>query len=219
MAIVAMVVFHFSFDLSFLGLTDWPVGSHPAWRAFAMATAGTFLFLVGVSLVYAHGRGVRWRPFLRRLAVIAAAAAAVTVGTAIAMPYPVWFGILHAIATFSVLAIPFLRAPIWLIVGAAAAVFVAPWVLTHPMFQPVWFYPLGLSPAPMPSFDYEPIFPWFAATLAGVAAARLAPPPKATPGPGGALAWLGRNSLWIYLVHQPVLLTLLIGWTWVARVV
>ena len=213
-AIVAMVIYHFSFDLMYFGLVDWPVAGGAGWRAFAAAIASTFLFLVGVSLVYAHEGGIRWRPFARRLAILVAAAAVVTVGTVYAIPAPIYFGILHAIAAFSVLALAFLRAPVWLTLMAAALVFAAPLVATSPVFDAPWFYPLGLAAERPYTFDYEPVFPWFAVTLLGVATAKLLPRGQWQPAPA-ALRWLtfaGRHSLIIYLLHQPVLFALFMGW-------
>ncbi|MEM8854816.1 MAG: heparan-alpha-glucosaminide N-acetyltransferase, partial [Pseudomonadota bacterium] len=133
-AIIAMVVYHLAFDLTLFGYVDWPVVSHPLWRGFAASIASTFLFLTGVSLVYAHGTGMRWRPFWRRFAVIALAAGAVSVATYFAMPSPIYFGILHAIATFSVLALAFLFAPVAVTLVAAAAVLVLPFVYRDPLF-------------------------------------------------------------------------------------
>ncbi len=211
-ALVAMIVFHFSYDLVLLDLAAWPVGGHWAWRGFAMAIAGSFIALSGVSLQLAAGGGLNRRAFLRRLALLAGAAALVTLGTWAAMPYPVTFGILHAIAVFSVLALPFLRAPTWAILLAAAAVLAAPGLLTGPAFSHPLLYPLGLDPAPPPSFDYEPVFPWFAPMLLGLAAARVLPVPRG-PAAGDLLARMGRNSLVIYLLHQPILLGLLVALT------
>ena len=207
-AILAMVAYHFSFDLMFFGHVDWPVTSSPAWCAFAASIASTFLFLVGVSLVAAHRDGIRWRPFLKRLAWVAGGAAVVTLGTMFAMPVPIYFGILHAIALFSVLALPFVRAPVLLTAAVAAAVFVLPFVWRDPIFFAPWAYPLGLAPHMPVTFDYEPIFPWFAVTLLGVVAGRVVPlrPGAGAVGPlWSAVARLGRWSFVIYLLHQPVL--------------
>lgn len=211
LAIVAMVLYHVSFDLTFFGWTDWPVTSHPAWRAFAAGIASTFLFLVGVSLAVAHRDRIRWRSFLRRLAILAAAAALVTVGTTFAMPYPITFGILHAVATFSVLALPFLALPPAATLAAAAAVFALPFMWRNETFADPLLVPFGLAPVPPVTFDYEPIFPWLAVTLAGVAFARaIAPRAVQAPAAGAAavLTRLGRWSLPIYLTHQPLLFAL-----------
>ncbi len=199
-----MIVFHFSFDLQLLGLVSWPVGSHPLWRGFAIAIAGSFIALSGLSLQLAASNGLNWRAFLRRLAMLAGAAGLVTLGTWAAMPVPVVFGILHAIAVFSVLALPFLRAPTWLVVAMAALVLAAPALLTSETFSHPLLYPLGLDPDPRPSFDYEPILPWFAPMLAGLVLARIAPVPR-SPVATDLLARVGRHSLVIYLLHQPIL--------------
>ena len=42
-AVVAMIVYHGSWDLTFFGLTDWPVATHWAWVAFRTLIAGSFL--------------------------------------------------------------------------------------------------------------------------------------------------------------------------------
>ncbi len=211
-ALLAMIVFHLSFDLQLLGLVSWPVGTHPLWRAFAISIAGSFVALAGLSLQLAAFNGLNRRAFLRRLAMLAGAAGLVTLGTWAALPVPVVFGILHAIAVFSVLAFPFLRAPTWLVLLVAVLVLAAPPLLTSETFSHPLLYPLGLDPDPRPSFDYEPILPWFAPMLAGLALARLVPVPR-KPAARDPLARMGRHSLVIYLLHQPILYGTLLGLT------
>jgi uncharacterized membrane protein len=66
--------------------------------------------------------------------------------------------------------------------------------------------------------DYWPIFPWFGVMLFGIAAGnvlyrdRRKRAASSTPSPSAArpLAFLGRHSLVVYLVHQPILLAALI---------
>lgn len=213
-AILAMIVYHLAFDLAFFGWVDWPVDRAIEWRAFAASIASTFLFLAGVSLVCAHGDGIKWRPFWRRIAIIAACAAGVTIATVIAVPAPIYFGILHAIATFSILALLFLRAPVWLTVAAAVVVMIVPQFATSEFFAAPIFYPLGLAPTLPYTFDYEPIFPWLAPTLLGVAVGRLMNNKPANRQPGAflsSLVFAGRHSLVIYITHQPILFAILIG--------
>src|SRR5687767_1474691 len=85
-AIVAMAVYHFSWDLRFFGFIAADVAADPGWRAFARLIAGTFLALVGVSLVLSTRHGFDPRRFLRRLGIIAAAAMAITVVTRFVFP-------------------------------------------------------------------------------------------------------------------------------------
>jgi uncharacterized membrane protein len=218
-ALAAMAAYHFSWDLSFYQLIAVDVGTDPAWKWFARTIAGSFLFLVGLSLVLGHGNGVRWRPFLKRLAMIAGAAAAITVATYFAFPGSyIFFGILHCIALSSVLALPFLRAPLPLVLIAAAFVLAAPRLIGSDVFNAPILAWLGLGTRVPLTNDYVPIFPWFGLVLAGISAGRVLIPRvrqarlagrRAKKTFGGALAWAGRHSLIIYLVHQPLLLAIL----------
>lgn len=218
-AILAMVIYHFAWDLSFLGFITTDVGREPAWVAFARAIATSFLVIVGTSLVLAHEAGQSWPRFARRVAKIAAAAGIITVATLIVFPDAfIFFGILHMIAAGSILALPFLRAPVLLTLAVALAVFAAPHFIASPVFDTRWLAWIGFFETPPPTNDFEPVFPWFSAVLVGVALGRIA----VDRGMVGRLArwharsrparWLvvaGRWSLVIYLVHQPVLLGLL----------
>lgn len=221
-ALLGMAIFHFTFDLEMFGhLPPGTVAMPGPWAYFARLVAGSFIFLAGVSLVLAHGQGIRWRSFLRRLAILAAAAMAITVGTYAALPDQfVFFGILHAIATFSVIGLAFLRLPPLIIMIVAAAVFALPWLWTDPLFQSPALLWLGLAPTPPQAMDFEPLFPWLAPFLAGMALTKLAQESSLWPAlsrPSGPilhrLTWPGRHSLLVYLVHQPVLIGLVWGFT------
>lgn len=203
-ALLAMILYHFSFDLALLGIVDWPVGGGTLWRGFAILIAGSFIALSGLSLQLAAEGGLDRRAFLRRLALLAGASALVTLGSWAAMPAPVLFGILHALTVFAVLALPFLRAPTPLVLVCALLVLAAPAFLTSDMFAHPFLYPLGLDPDPRPSFDYEPIFPWFAAMLLGLVLARHLPAERGEAATD-IFARMGRHSLLIYLLHQPIL--------------
>lgn len=216
-AILAMIVYHSVWDLGFLGLLARPVALDPPWQAFARTIAASFLTLVGVSLVLAHGEGLRRRAFTRRLFLVAGAALLVSAATYLAFPDSyVFFGILHAIALGSVLAVPFLRAPVSVVTLCAALVFGAPLLISGVDHPALSF--LGLRSTPPRTNDYVPVFPWFGFILAGMVLGRVGarlPGAAALKGwePAGwfgrSLVWGGRKSLPIYLVHQPVLLALL----------
>lgn len=218
-ALAAMATYHFSWDLEFFGLADLGVTVHPLWIAFARTIAASFLALVGVSLVLANRAGIRWPAFLRRLAILAAAAGAITVMSYFSDPDGIiWFGILHCIAVSSLLGLAFLRAPLWIVIAAAAACVAAPSFLASPFFNTHGWLWLGLATEPIPSNDYNPLLPWFGAVLAGIGAARIVLPHATDAAwarwqPGSAiarmLALIGRHSLLFYLVHQPILLGIL----------
>ncbi len=205
-----MAIYHFSWDLAFHGYLDADVGGDLGWRLFARSIAASFLFLVGVSLVLAARRGLDRARFLRRLALVAAAAVAITVVTIFVFPQSyIFFGILHCIAVASVLALPFLRLPVVLVAATAAAFIAAPFFIAVPIFDHPALLWVGLGTYFPQSNDYVPLFPWFGAVLAGVAAARLAlayaPAAPEPPRAARAFVWAGRHSLAIYLIHQPLL--------------
>ncbi|MBC7138132.1 MAG: DUF1624 domain-containing protein [Defluviimonas sp.] len=220
-ALVCMAIFHFTFDLQMFGYLPAGTTTSGGWAIFARAIAGSFLFLAGISLALAHGRGIRWRSAGRRLATIAAAAALVTLATWLAIPDQfIFFGILHSIALSSLVGLAFVRLPPIVPLLAALAVIVAPRLLFLPAFDAPWLQWVGLGTLLPPSVDYVPVFPWLGPVLIGIALgraadrrgvwARLVPahPARAL----ALLAWPGRHSLAIYLLHQPVL----IGLVWAA---
>lgn len=215
LALLAMAVYHFAWDLEFFGLADLGVTEHVLWTGFARAIAAGFLALVGIGLVLGHGNGVKPRPFLRRLALIVAAAAAITVVSYLTDPDGIiWFGILHCIAVSSVLGLPFLNLPTIAVIAAGMAAIAAPQFLTSPVFDgPAWLW-LGLASNVIPSNDYNPLLPWFGYVLLGIAFARIVPPPRrprwrpAAAIPRG-LCYAGRHSLIVYLVHQPLFMATL----------
>lgn len=210
-AIVAMVIYHFGWNLSFLELIPVDLRDFPLWIWFGHAIAASFLALVGVGLVLAHGQGFGRERFLRRLAFVAGAAALVTAGTYLVFPDRfIFFGILHHIALASVLALPFLRLPWFAVAIAATLVFALPIAFKAEAFSSPWLIWLGLGTRLPSTNDFVPVFPWFACVLMGIAMAKLWRPvaseaPDAPQRPMRALIWMGRNSLPIYLIHQPVL--------------
>lgn len=216
-AVVAMAAYHTAWDLSELRLIPTVVVGNPAWNVFARAIASSFLLLAGFGLALAHGRGIDTPKLLRRVAVVAAAALLVTVATWIVFPGSyVFFGILHAMAASSLVAVPFTRAPAALTALAALVVGALP-LFASTAFDAPWLAFLGLGTRVPLTNDYVPLVPWLAVMLAGIALGRAIDPlrwlPRVAPRLGGAraLAWLGRHSLVIYLAHQPVIYGVLSG--------
>lgn len=221
-ALCAMAVFHFTFDLELFGHLPPGTTVTGGWAIFARVIAGSFLFLSGVSLVLAHGDGVRWPSFRRRLLRVAGAAVLVTVATWIALPQAfIFFGILHAIAFGSVLGVLLIRVPAVVLLVLAGGMIWVNEVVALEVMNPRWLVWTGLGDRQPWTMDFVPVFPWMAAVLGGMAAAKLAARFGLWSRLGGGgdwarrLAWPGRHSLAIYLVHQPVL----IGLVWVGTVI
>jgi uncharacterized membrane protein len=218
-ALLAMFVFHFAYDLSFFGLIETDVPQDPAWRLFARTIAASFLTLVGISLVLATRGGLNRSAYLKRLAMVAGAAALVSLGTWFAMPRNfIFFGILHQVALASVLALPFLRLPIALVAAAALTVFALPLLIASQFFDQPWLLWLGLAQTVPDTADFVPVLPWFGWVLTGTVVARIALPHLAgsriaawRPGSKASrmISWGGRHSLLVYLLHQPIFIGLL----------
>lgn len=214
LALLGMAAFHLSYDLLMFGLIPADYAYSAAFYFHARIVAGSFIALAGIGLYLAHGAAIRWTAFWRRFTKIVAAAALVSIATRMVMPEVyVYFGILHAIALYSLLGLVTLRLPSPLTAILAAFFIAGSYWLRSPAFDAELLRFIGLSTLPAYTVDFEPIFPWFGAFLAGVAIgqfgqsrglwaslARIHLPAWAT--------WAGRHSLPIYLIHQPVLLTL-----------
>jgi len=223
-ALCGMAVFHFTFDLEMFGHLPQGTTITGGWAIFARVVAGSFLFLSGVSLVLAHGDGVRWPAFRRRFLRIAAAAALVSGATLIAMPQAfIFFGILHAVAFGSVMGVLLIRLPWGALLAMAAAVLWINDVVALEALNPRWLVWTGLGERFPLTMDFVPVFPWMAAVLGGMAAAKLAGglglwPRLEMDGPLlRRLAWPGQHSLAIYLLHQPILIGLVWAGTQLLR--
>lgn len=218
-ALIAMVIYHVFWDLAFLRFFPVDVSSDLAWVIFARSILSVFLLLVGAGLVLSHGSATRWPAFWRRFAILAGAAAIITIATLVVFPQSfVYFGILHAIALFSFLALPFLRMPIWLAAVLALVVMAFGWGYSDPFYnERLWSW-IGFWTVPPLTNDLVPIFPWFGLVLAGIVLTRLmlasplaarAAASRPTHPLAQILTMLGRWTLLIYLLHQPVLLGVL----------
>lgn len=211
-AVVAMVGYHGLWDLVTFDLAHVDLFRDPFWLSVRTAILGSFLFLAGLGQVLSRTRGFDRRRFLKRLGILVVAAAAVTAASLPLFPdSPIFFGVLHHMAAASILGLAFIRAPWWLTGLAGVAVIAAGGHLSAPFFDQPWLQWLGLMTYEPRSNDYVPIVPWFGVVLLGLAAGRLWPRTdllarwQAVGRLAKGVVRIGRYSLIIYLVHQPIL--------------
>jgi uncharacterized membrane protein len=223
LALVGMAIYHLSWDFADFRLAPPILPFTPPMRLLSHTVASAFLALVGVSLALAHRKGLNQRAFWRRLAIVAGAAALVTLGSlAFAPTEPITFGILHCIAVASLVAGPFVIAPASASLAVGFVAIAAPFFIRSTLFDPPWLLWLGLGEALPNTLDWRPLLPWAGVVFLGLGVARLpglmerltAPKRwRAALRPSRALCFAGRHSLPIYLVHQPILIGLLAALT------
>ena len=203
-----MIVWHFLYDLASAGLVPETLLQSPVMELTRYMIAGSFIAISGVCARLSK------RP-LRRGLIVLAAALLVSVVTYL-IGAPVYWGILHLLGVcmllYAAVRKRWERLPATAACGAALLVFALTFALPVRVRVGVPFlFPLGLRTAAFASADYYPLLPWGALFFAAAAAAeRLGdmPPERKYESAPHALAWLSRRSLFIYLVHQPVLLAL-----------
>jgi uncharacterized membrane protein len=213
--LLLMIVYHFCFDLSWMRVVAIDFNHDPFWLTARDFIVAWFLLLVGVSFVLAQRAQQSRHAFWRRIALIAFCAVLVSAVSYVTFPQTfITFGILHCIAVASVLAWPLVRWPlVALILGAA--IIAAGATLQFPVFDAGWLNWVGLMTHKPPTEDYVPLFPWLGVVLVGIAVgAWLAGRERPAVMSLGRvapkwLAWLGRHSLLVYMVHQPVLVGIL----------
>jgi uncharacterized membrane protein len=128
------------------------------------------------------------------------------------------FGILHLIGVSIILAYPFLKLRFTNLVLGMLIFASGQYVLAQGFYsQSFWLLPFGVVPEGMIMPDYRPLLPWFGVVLIGLFfgnvvygdGSRPAVPEDKAPLLARPLLPLGRNSLFVYLIHQPIIIAVL----------
>ncbi len=216
-AIVMMVIFHFAFNLDYLDIKSIALYSG-FWLVFVRIIQFLFLGLVGVSLYLSYQNQKTYRSFLhfqmKRAVKLFAVALLITVVTYFVVPEAyIRFGVIHFISVAIAIGALFVRFPrvltvLMILIPIPAALF-SEIVLNTPLLLPIGIVPRGFF-----TVDYFPLFPWLSIVFAGIVAAYLLDYFKLLKNAFYSkrlvfLEKIGKKSLWIYLIHQPILLGLI----------
>lgn len=220
-AIVLMIYFHFSFDLAHFGFTQSDFYHDPYWLNLRTFIVSLFLFVMGSSLVLATSNGIQYKRFAKRIGLLLLFSVLITLNSYFMFPGRVIIiGILHFILLASLLGLFFLKF-YYLNLFAGVAIILIGVTVQHTMFDNNWLHWLGMMTHKPSTEDYVPLVPWFGVVLLGVFFMKYAQyspklnliiQRKIDHPVADALTVLGRHSLIIYVVHQPILF----GLTWVA---
>ena len=209
-AILMMAVFHFLFDLNYLGFLKIELYTG-FWGIFQIATISTFLFLVGVGITISRNakkENFKTHMIKRALFLFAVALLISAVTYALFPGSWIYFGIIHLIAVSLLLSIPFSGKKISALV-AGIAVILTPLIFNLQNIGVNALVWLGFS-RPWQSFDFAPIFPYFGLVLIGifignVLVEHLKSLDRFEIVKNRVIIFLGRNSLAIYILHQPII--------------
>jgi uncharacterized membrane protein len=224
-ALLMMGLYHLVYDLEYLAALSLNVHAG-FWLYFAHATATLFLLLVGISLTLSYSRALRVKGPKQNLALKYGKRGLTIFGWGLVITFTTWlllkdgvvvWGILHLIGLSILLAYPLLQLRrINLVLGLlllALGIVLKQVAVGYP-----WLLWLGLTPEHFHSLDYFPLLPWFGVVLIGVFLGNSLYPQytrtfhledRSHVPVIRRISFLGRHSLAIYLLHQPVLIAVL----------
>lgn len=228
MAVITMIIFHLRWDLSFFGaLPPLDLSFGRFWFLFQRYTAISFVLLVGLSLTLKRAglernkvpAGKQFISYLKQGLWIFGWGMVVTLVFWASGVGAVHFGVLHLIGFSIIAAFPLLRFK-WLNLALWALLFVLGRVIISQQIHlnRLWLVWLGIYPMIYRVDDYFPVIPWFGVVLLGVFFGNLLYPAGrrvvllpdwGDVAPVRGLRFIGRHTLPIYLLHQPVLIALL----------
>lgn len=212
--VLVMVVVHLIYDLrSFFQLPI--LAENKAYNFFADWGGVQFLVLSGIC-VSLGSRPVRrgLKVFLCGLLITAVTAAVYLMDMA-DISFVIWFGVLHCLGVCMMLWPAVKKLPWWALLTIGLFIILVGLYIDANRYETgMWLIVLGFAPASFASSDYFPLLPFFGFFLAGAALGKTLYKNKKTLFPRicpenfviRGFCWVGKRSLLIYILHQPILL-------------
>lgn len=219
-AVLLMFYFHAVWDLVSFDVIEIDMSSF-AWQIFGKSIGFTFVFIAGLSLTLGYNRASEqntnpWRIFWQRGLVLLGLGLIISIVTYFIFDRQhVRFGILHLLGTAIIIAYPFLQLT-WILNAILGCILISlgNYLLTCGVAYP-WLLPFGLMPWGIVMVDYYPLLPWFGVVLLGIAGGKIIYKQGkrqynlkdySSISAINWVAYLGRRSLFIYLIHQPIII-------------
>lgn len=212
--IILMILFNYSVTLDYFRIINMPPDFIYSF-VFPRAIASVFIFISGAAAYVSFEKNKEnfGKKYYIRGVKLIFFAILITVFTYIFVPArTVYFGILHFFAAGSFL-VPFFIKYNKLNLIAGLLIILAGFYLQLTEFNFPYLLWLGFTPENFFTFDYFPLIPWLGVLLLGIYSGRYVIGKTASLEFEGRLAaafkFLGKNSLFIYLIHQPLMVLLL----------
>jgi len=196
-AVFLMIIFHLGYDLSHFNFYHIDFFRDPIWYYFPRVIVLLFMISVGISLNLVHYPTIRWKSFGKRQFKIFIFAIIISITTYFIFPKNwIYFGTLHSIFICSIFALPFIGRK-----KASIAMTLVILILYLLNIQVPW---IKLTKN---SLDYIPPFPWIGFVTLGIVLQfyNIHKIQIKTNLLVKYLVYLGKNSLIIYIIHQPIL--------------
>lgn len=224
LAIIAMIIYHIFFDLNFFGVYNFNLNSI-FFKIFLYPIGTTFLLLVGISLTLSYNRVKKFlsnrkiiEKFIFRGSKIFFLGLIITLVTFLFLDDGfVVFGVLHCIGLSILFSTVFLRYKLLNLVFGV--LFLGLGIFLQTMtFEFNYLFWLGFIPSNFYTVDYFPVLPWFGFVLIGLAFGnsfysdyqrKFYIKDYSYLRSIKFLSLIGRNSLLIYFLHQPIILILI----------
>ena len=208
-AIILMVIFHLLYDLSVF--CDFPIDYKTGIVFYTgKIAASLFIIVAGISCSFSKNNAIRGI----KLIVLGML---IYIITSVFVPAAnIIFGILQFLG-FSMLLYYFVNklGPYQLLVLGTALIILDSTVSGLSM-KNNWLAPIGLVSSQFSSVDYYPIIPWFGLFIYGIVFSKFFYREKRSlfefDLSNNCLGFLGRHSLMIYLIHQPILFIIILSY-------
>jgi uncharacterized membrane protein len=205
-AVILMVCFHFGYDLAMFGYASYETTIDIEWIIFRGIILSMFLLGVGMSSCLAYGSGINWKKVWKQTVKLAAVSLVISIGSYFIFPDQwIYFGVIHFVTIATLVSLAFLHRPkLSLILGVGIIV---SYVLGYFHLDPVLAYSVEHFSIPRYTVDVVSFTPWFGVVLIGIYLMhkKLFGITIKENKAGQRVAFLGKHSLIIYLLHQPIL--------------
>ena len=224
-ALIYMAIYHFLFDMAFIVPTKWGLAAYHANDNYIIFDTSSFILLAGISCAFSRSN-------LKRGGRLLAVAMAFTLVTAFVFPgEAIYFGILHLMSTGMILYGAFdeyfKKIPAAVMIPVCVVIFTLTYCidkgfvgikglfeirLPEELLANNLLYPFGILKGGFMSVDYVPLLPWLFLLLGGayiggiIVKYRDKLPSFCYANPLPWLGFIGRHTLIVYILHQPIIL-------------